>query len=363
MIQGNRHKDTEDAGLGGLRPLATYDDRAAQEVEALNRLSEELARESETLKAELQRLNRQLQAGDGKLRIKALQAEQAQFEDLADRLSVELLRLRSEIGSIKIDLEPEKIDLEYERLTQEMASLINKREELNRGIPLLENEISTLNRDIKDKQARLEQQSRAFQDLSVEVRGLSQRVSALNGLKDAFSRQRGVSQDTYKGRLDRLSEGLKRRDYGILVELQPLCNELDSSLADTVTETRGIFGLVGSRLGLLGEIHNKELQIPALKSEVEGLNKAIREKIEALERLKTLNADDKKRAEELQGELAGLKEDVLKAAEEVARLRQLTSNRDTAEAEFKSLYVQNMELAETVQAVSKAMQGLKQMLR
>jgi chromosome segregation ATPase len=360
MIQDKRHMDTEEIGLEALRPLATYDNRAVEELEELNRMSEELTRESEALKAELQRLNRQLQAGDGKLRIKSLQAEQAQFEDLADRVGVELLRLRSEIGSIKIDLEPHRIDLEYERLTQEIASLIKNRDELNRAIPLLEAEVTTLERDIQQRQARIEEQSKATQDLLGQIRGVSQRVSALKGLRDAFLGQRDATHDAYKDRLIRLAEGLKRGDPNTLSEVQSLCNELAATIGANVADA---FGLIGARFGLLKEMHEKGQGLPSLRAESETLQRTIKEKAEALERLKALNANDKSRAEELQHQLAGLKEEVSRASEEVSKLRQLTSNRDEAEAEFRSLYVQNVELVETVQAVSNAMQGLRQLLR
>jgi chromosome segregation ATPase len=341
-------------------PLAQYDDLTAQEVEGLRRTSEALSRELETLTAELNSLNEQLELGGGKGRLKDLYAEQALNEEKISELRRELPRIREECAAFRFDTDPSRLEEDFGRISAEFEELRRKQESISRELPVMERDIAVLDQSIAESEAQLRAMASATDELEVQSKLLAAKNAGLERLEGALLGDKaGAEESTYTGEVAALGNGLTRKDGQSLVSVRDLAEHLEQEFGCLGEEIKELLLLLISKFSLMQEVEEKEQRAASLKAESEALQGTAVGKTAALEEIRTLTREDKKRISALENELHRCRNTIAAYEEEAAMGDEMGRKKEAAAAEFIALFIQKAELEEKVLTAGRKMRALK----
>ena len=338
-------------------PLSQYDDLAAKEVEELRRSSDALSKELETMTAELSRLTEHMDADSRKERLSALHAETALHDKKILELQNELPRLSEECATLRSVLEQSGLEEEFTRISEQLESLRGQRESLAMELPVIESEIAacerfiaeteTLLRDAPEAGAELERQSQLLVSKNESLERLEEMmylvstIEGVGGAGDAPLKERSCK---YYVEVDALEDGLKRKDRQALAQALDIIERLAEEYGHAGKEINELLQLLISKFSFMQELEEKEQLVASLNSEIEELRGKVDGKASALDKLRTLNSEDKKRVAAMQKEINHYREAVAPYSDELAKGEEIIRKKEAAVAEFVSLFVQNAEL-------------------
>ncbi len=357
-------------------PLSQYDDLAAREVEELRRSSDALATELETMAAELNRLTEHMDADSRKERLSALYAETALDDKKILELLNELPRLSEECATLRSVMEQSGLEEEFTRASEQLENLRGKRESLTRDLPVIEGEIAacekfiseteTLFRDAPAAGAEIEKQSKLLVSKNESLERLEEMMylvstmESVGGPGDAFLKERSCK---YYVEVDALEDGLKRKDRQALVQALEITERLAQEYGHTGKEINELLLLLISKFSIMKDLEDKEQLVASLTAEIEGLQGKVAGEASAVDKLRTLNSEDKSRVAAMQREINNYREAVAPYADEVAEGDEIIRKKEAAVAEFVSLFVQKAELENMALTAGSKLRVTKEMMR
>lgn len=352
-------------------PLAQYDDLAAKEVEDLRRTSDTVAKEIETMNAELSRLTVHVDADSRKEGLSALYAEEALNEKKIAELRNELPHLSEECAALRLVLEPSRFEEEFKRISEQLEELREKQEGLGRELLIMEKEAAAYDPLIEESQTQLGETISAIAEMETQAKQLiskNESLGRLDKLTSLVSRDEeiersgearaGAVESKFSAEVAALREGLKRKDRQSLDSARDVAGPLAQEYGDMGKEINDLLLLLISKFSLMQELEEKERVTVSLNTESEEIQCKIAGKTAALNEIRALNGDDKKRFASLEHEIIHYRKTVATLADEIAQVDEIISKREGAVAEFVSLFVQECELEEKALAVHRKMNEL-----
>jgi chromosome segregation ATPase len=343
-------------------PLAHYDDQAALQVQELRGASEALAHEKETMTAELDRLTAQLEFGDKKGRLKALRAERAMLDDSTTLLRDELSHLRQECGSFHFETDTSRLEEDFDRIAAQLEELTGRQTDLTGELSGAGRETAACERSIAESENALRETAAVVAERQAQAQLITAKVAGFERLEGALLKDKAkAAETTYAADVAALGEGLKRGDRQALAAVRDIAGRLEQEYGERGGEARELLQLLIAKLSLLQEVEEKVQRAASLKTEKETLRSALEANTAALEKLRALTGEDRKKAAGLEQEIQGLRKSAAVYAEEAAKGNEMSSKRESAVAEFSSLLVEKAELPDKIRTAAKKMTALKDM--
>ncbi|MBF0558775.1 MAG: hypothetical protein HQL08_08345 [Nitrospirae bacterium] len=355
-------------------PLALYDDLAAKEVEDLRMRSDALSKEIEALTAELGRLTAHIERGSSKERLSSLYSEQAQYDKKILELRNELPRLGEECTTLRLAIEQSCLEEKLNLVSTQLEELRGKREILSREIPVIESETAACERFIEESETLLMETPSAIAEIERQSKLLVSKNESLERLEEMMylvSTIEGIGQSgedvhhnqasTYSVEVADLEDGLKKKDMHALSKALDIAGRLAQEYGHIGMEINELLHLLISKFSFMQELEKKEQLVVLLNAQSEELQAKVVIKTEAIEELRAVNREDKKRFVALQDEISHYRNAIAPYADEVAKGDEIIRKKEAAVAEFVSLFVQKAELEAMAQAVDGKMRAFKDM--
>ncbi|MBF0328599.1 MAG: hypothetical protein HQL10_05540 [Nitrospirae bacterium] len=357
--KGYIHIKDERRGQGShFAPLAKHDGMAAEEVEYLRRLSEELTEDMAAMSSELGYLNKQLEISDKKVQLRALYAEQAENEAGILKLQGDLAQLKTACSEFHFDTDTSRIEEDFSRASSEIDRFNEKQERLGRELSALQKDALAFEQGIAESRDKLKENEAVRAEKEAELNRLSSKNAGLERLEASLSKYKTSANDnTYTSEIAFLSDRLTKNDGAA----QELAMRLDKDFDSLGGEASDLVRLLVSKLSLVPELKEKDQRLSSLEKESDDLQSRIGAESTELLRLRTLNLEDKAKVAKLESDLQQLLEAVSKYSGEASEGEEISRRKDAAAAEFISLFVNNKGLEDMIQQVQTKLSEIKEM--
>jgi len=275
-----------------------------------------------------------------------------------------------------LTFEESNLEEQFNLVSAKLEELREKREGLNRELPVMENEISACERFIEETEKLLIETPPAIHEIEKQSKLLVPKNESLERLEEMMylvSTMEGVGQpgetlpkeqaSNYSVEIAALEDGLKRKDMQALAQAVDIAGRLEQEYGHIGKEINELLLLLISKFSFMQELEKKEQLVALLNAQSEELQGKVAAKTSALGELRTLNSEDKKMVSALQDEITHYRKAIGPYADEVAKGDEMIRNKEAAVAEFVSLFVQKVELQEMALTADSKVRALKNMAR